>query len=179
MENTLALYQLIVLYLLRRAGSELTQARISEFLMENGFVNFQDLLMVYKNLSEIGYIRVFERGEDALAQITPAGEEALQLFRGQISDRVRERVLEYLKEKGTDIREERSVTGEYYDASYGGYLAHLRVREQQQVLLDVSLHVPSEEMARHFTEQMKKKSGRIYELLMEELLQDDERPSAE
>ena len=40
MESTIAIYQLIILYLLHRSPKELPMVLLSNFMLENGYVNF-------------------------------------------------------------------------------------------------------------------------------------------
>ena len=44
MSSPLAIYKLIVLYLLDRVGGEIAMDRLSSFLLERGYVNFVSLL---------------------------------------------------------------------------------------------------------------------------------------
>ena len=47
MSSPLAIYKLIILYLLDRAEGEIAMDRISSFLLEKGYVNFVSLMQTY------------------------------------------------------------------------------------------------------------------------------------
>ena len=56
MESTIAIYQLIILYLLHRSPKELPMVLLSNFMLENGYVNFETLAATYEELKANGYV---------------------------------------------------------------------------------------------------------------------------
>ena len=49
MASPLAIYKLIILYLLSRAEGEIAMDRISSFLLEKGYVNFRQTLQMFRS----------------------------------------------------------------------------------------------------------------------------------
>ena len=54
--EAVAIYKLIILYMLDRAGGELTMPRTSSFLIENGYANFETLLQTYEEIERNGFV---------------------------------------------------------------------------------------------------------------------------
>ena len=76
--------------------------------------------------------------------VTKEGNETLFFFRNQISDKIKAQADAFLKENGYGLTSDQSVTGDYYKASFGGYTVHMCIRENQQILFELNLNVPSE-----------------------------------
>ncbi len=120
MESTIAIYQLIILYLLHRAPKELPMVLLSNFMLENGYVNFETLAATYEELKANGYVTAREEADGAVfLSITEEGNETLFFFRNQISDSIKKQADDYLVKNGYSLTTDQSVTGEYYKASFG------------------------------------------------------------
>lgn len=181
MENTIAIYKLIILYLLDHAAGEgengmasdgeISMGRISNFLIENAYVDFKMLLSTYSQIEKDGYLIGRTVGDTMFLHITDEGRAAVRMFKAQLSPEIRERADAYLKENGRQLREERQVTAEYYRASYGGYTVRMAVREEQKMLFELNLNVPDEDTARHVAGRFRKESANIYGTVIDQLFQ--------
>lgn len=171
MENTIAIYKLIILYLLDRSDSEIAMGRISNFLIENAYVDFRILLQTYSQIEKDGYLTARTIGDTVFLQITEEGRAALSMFKRQLSQDIRDKADAYLTENGRTLREERQITAEYYRASYGGYTVRMVVREDQRILFEMNLNVPDEETARHVAANFRNASADIYGTVIDRLFQ--------
>lgn len=179
MENTIAIYKLIILYLLDHAAGageegnaqdgEISMGRISNFLIENAYVDFAMLLSTYSQIEKDGYLTGRTVGDTMFLRITDEGRAAVRMFKSQLSQDIRDAADAYLKENGRTLRQERQVTAEYYRASYGGYMVRMAVREEQQILFELNLQVPDEDTARHVAQRFRKESANIYGTVIEQL----------
>ena len=57
MSSPLAIYKLIILYLLDKADGEIAMDRLSSFLLEKGYVNFLSLTQTYAEIEKSGLVR--------------------------------------------------------------------------------------------------------------------------
>lgn len=169
MESTLALYQLIILYMLKHSGGKVSRPMISQFLLENGYVNFVSLTAAYANLEEAGFAVSSENGGLSFLSVTPEGEETLHFFEQNISPEIRKQVDDYLLQKGHRIRTERDISAEYYQNGRNGYTVRMTVRENgiSQVLIELS--VPDEESAKAIADGFRRKSEEICSTLISQL----------
>lgn len=171
MESPIAIYQLIILYILQRCGGEIAMPHLSKFLLENGYVNFESLVSTYREAQTNGFVTTRVQGETTFVRITDEGRQTWKFFRSQLSEAIRQQADEYLQSIGRELVSDRSVIGEYYKASYGGYMAHMAVKEDKAVLLEINLNLPSEESARAVIRRWKEQSTSIYQDLIAKLLQ--------
>ncbi len=169
LQNPLTLYKLIVLYMLNRVSFPLTKAQISEFILEKEYTNFLTLQQVIDELAEANMIDSHTVRNRTLLSITDEGCETLQYFENHISETIKEEIHNYLTQKEYSLREEISVLGNYYKATSGEYEAHLIAKERDITLIDLTLSVPSQEMAATLCENWQTKNQDIYQYIIEQL----------
>ncbi len=170
MESPIAIYQLCILYILHRTDGEIATSLISEFFLGNGYVNFASMSRTFQEIEQNGFAASLERGGKTFLLSTPEGEQTLHFFEDQIPDVMKQQADQYLREKGKSIRDDKSLVAEYYASSNGGYIAHLAVRENQTILVEVDLSMPSEESAKAVCRHWKERSSGVYQYLIEKLL---------
>lgn len=177
-----AIYKLIILYMLDRAGGELAMPRTSSFLIENGYAtNFESLIRTYEEIEQNGFVAERKRGDKTFLEITDSGEETLGFFSDQLSDSIKKQVRGYLSDIGRKIANEELITGEYYRSTYGDYTVHLTVKEKAQTsaksgltqpIVAIDLAVPDEETAKKAAENWEDRSSEIYQKLLDILLKE-------
>lgn len=177
-----AIYKLIILYMLDRAGGELAMPRTSSFLIENGYAtNFESLVQTYEEIERNGFVEERQAGGRTFLQITASGEETLGFFSDQLSDSIKKQIRSYLTGIGREVANEELVYGEYYRSTYGDYTVHLVVKERIQTapgqnltqpVLSADVSVPDEVTAKRAVANWKDRSSKIYRTLLETLLQD-------
>ena len=79
------LYKLIVLYMLDRVNSPMTNAQISQFMLEKGYTNYFTLQGVLNTLIEDGFITVEAYHSSTHYNITESGKETVNFFKYKIS----------------------------------------------------------------------------------------------
>lgn len=168
-QEPLTLYKLIVLYMLERVNFPLTKAQISDFILEKEYTNFLTLQQAISELIESGMVIAETVGNRTQLHITEEGESTLSFFSNRISDGIKEDVKAYLKSKSMELRNEVSITSEYYRISGGEYAAHLTAKEKGLDLVDITLSVPLEEMASAICDNWQRKNQEIYKYLTEQL----------
>ena len=167
-----AIYKLIILYMLDRAGGEIAMPRTSSFLIENGYAaNFETLLQTYEEIEKNGFVIEKSMGGKTFLQITAEGEETLGFFAGQLSDSIKQQIRSYLREMGREIANEEAILGEYYRSTFDDYTVHLVVRESGHSIVSIDLSVPDEETAKKAVSSWKEQSSELYGHLMATLLQ--------
>lgn len=170
LEDTLTLYKLIVLYILSRVTFPLTNAQISDFLLQKEYVNYLTLQQVISELTEARLISSKTVRNRTLLSITAEGKETLRFFQNRISHAIKEDVNAYFREKKISLRNEVSVLGDYqYRSATGQYETRLVVKEGDASLADIRLAVPTEAMAEKICENWQKKNQDIYQYLVEQL----------
>lgn len=167
--DPLTLYKLIVLYMLNRVSFPLTAAQVSNFVLEKDYTNFLTLQQVINELTDAGMISSETIRNRTHLSITNEGQETLKFFQNRIGDAIRGEINAYLEENEFSLRDEVSVLGDYYKSVSGEYEAHLVARDNGIALVDITLSVPTAELASTICDNWQKKNQEIYQYLVEQL----------
>ena len=169
LHDPLTLYKLIVLYMLNRVTFPLTNAQISDFILGKEYTNFLTLQQVISELADTGLIVTRSDNSRTYLTITSEGIETLHFFANRISPAIKAEIHAYFQEKEYALREEVSVLSDYYKSTSGEYEAHLVAKEKGINLVDLTLSVPSKELAASICDNWLSKNQNIYQYLIEQL----------
>lgn len=168
-QDPLTLYKLIVLYMLDKAAFPLTKTQISDFIQEKDYTNFFTLQQVFSELIDTELVNALTIRNRTQLSVTDEGRETLRFFGNRISDGIRQDIDTYFQEKEIELRNEASVQGNYYKSTSGEYEAHLSARDRGITLVDITLSVPTEELASSICDHWQEKNQSIYQYLTEQL----------
>ena len=166
LQDPLTLYKLIILYMLGRVKFPLTTAQISNFLLEKDYTNFLTLQQVFGELTDTGLVESKTINNRTQLTLSPEGKETLNFFSNRISDAIKEDINQYFRENEYSLREEVSVLGDYYKSTSGEYEAHLIAKEQDINLIELTLSVPTKEIAETVCDNWQKKNQEVYEQII-------------
>ncbi len=169
LQDPLTLYKLIVLYMLNRVTFPMTTAQVSDFILEKEYTNFLTLQQVINELTDAALISSETIRNRTHLSITPDGLETLTFFENRISDAIKEDINIFFRENEYTLRNEVSVLGDYYKSTSGEYDAHLIVKERGVNLVDLTMSVPTEEIAASICDNWQKKNQEIYQYLVSQL----------
>lgn len=170
MADTLSLYKLIVLKMLDRIDSPLTNSQISEFILEKEYTNYFTLQQVLSEMVETGLVTKSSSHNSSHYRITESGKNTLDFFGNKVSDAICRDIDAYLEKNKVEIRNTLSTTSDYFPGNNSDYLVRCQVREQNSTLIDLTLSVPSEKQAVSMCNHWKEKSQEIYAYVMKSLL---------
>lgn len=171
MSETFTLYKLIVLYMLSKVDFPLTNAQISEFILDKGYTTFFKLQQALSELKDAELIREETLHNRTLYHLTDDGEESIFYFKNKISKPIQDDIDQFLKEKKYDLKNETAVKADYYKNTAGEFSVRCQVTEQQEPLIDLTLSVPTEAEAEKIAANWQKKNQSIYAWLMAQLLE--------
>lgn len=169
LQDTLTLYKLIVLYMLNRVNFPLTAAQVSDFILEKEYTNFLTLQQVLGELADAGLIASESIRNRTHLSITAEGRETLNFFQNRIGDAIRQEINTFMLENEFSLRNEVSVLGDYYKSVTGEYEAHLVAKDNGINLIDITISVPTAELAAGICDNWQKKNEEIYKYLVEQL----------
>jgi hypothetical protein len=169
LQDPLTLYKLIVLYMLNRVSFPLTNAQISDFILEREYTNFLTLQQAVGELTDAGMVSTRTIRNRTHLSITEEGIQTLHYFDNRISESIKQDIDAYFQEHELTLRNEVSVQGNYYKSTSGEYEAHLVAKDRGISLVDITLSVPSEEVAAAICDNWQTKNETIYQYLIQEL----------
>ena len=168
--NAMTLYKLIILFILDQVDFSLTNAQISNLILEKEYTNYFTIQQAINELEGSELIKWDTVRNSSYLRITDAGHETLKFFNKEISDAIKEEIIAYLKDNKYELREEVSTVADYYEAKKGEYIAHCYVKEMDSKVIEISLSVPTEEDAIKICNHWRTKSQKIYAFAMKELM---------
>lgn len=168
--ETRMLYKLIILYILDKVDFPMTNAQLTNFLLERDYTTYFNVQLTLSDLAEDEFIRKETLNSTSMYRITDSGRETLSFFQSSISLAIRTEIDQYLSENRYNLREEVSTPAEYFEVKQNEYLARLQVLERGLAIIDLNLVVSSKEAAEHICTQWKKKSSDIYAYIISNLL---------
>lgn len=168
--DSLTLYKLIVLFILDKVDFPLTNAQMTGFILDKEYTNFFNIQQAISELKEAELVTAETIRNSTLYKITDTGRETLTFFGDDISDAIKKDIISYLKESKYDLRQEVSLLADYYPAKKNEYIAHCVAKERNSNMIELSLNVPSEELAISICNNWREKSQEVYAFLMKTLM---------
>lgn len=170
MSDSLTLYKLIILYMLDKVSFPLSNAQLSEFILEKEYTDYFTVQQAISELLEAGLIKMETVRNVSLFQITDEGSDTLTYFGKKISSAIREDIDSFLADHKVELRNEISTPADYYKTTEGDFAARCRVLERDSTLIDLTLTVPTEGQASAICTHWRDKSQEIYASIMRSLL---------
>ena len=170
MAETLTLYKLIILCMLDKVDFPLSNAQISEFILEKEYTDYFTVQQAVSGLLDAGLIRLQTLRSTSLYRITPEGENTLSYFGNKISSAIREDIDSFLAQHKLTLRNAHSTPADYYRTPSGGFAARCRVLEKDSALIDLTLTLPTRQQAEAVCGHWKEKSQELYAAIMSALL---------
>ena len=158
-QEQLTLYKLMILYLIEKV----------DFPLSNSFT----VQRAFHELEEENMLRVKQIRNMSHYALSDEGSEAIEMFEYQIPNSIKEDIAQFLKEKEYELRKEASVTADFYPSKGDEYTVNLKIREKENLLLEINLNVVSRDQAVYICDHWEKKHSDVYSMLIEKLLFDE------
>lgn len=171
--DSLKLYKLIVLYFLYRSGTKVTNAQLSGFILEYGYTDYISVQETLEILVEDQMIIENQTHAVTYYTLTESGMQTIEYFKKKLPEDTIRQIHKYLKENRMQMVENTTVWTDIIRADLGGYQSICRLLEQEEVLLEVALNVPSKQMAETVCGQFRKKADVVYSLLLKNLTREE------
>lgn len=168
-QDPLTLYKLIVLYMLDRVNFPLTKAQVFDYILEKEYTTFMPLQQAISELTDADMVRAKSIRNRTHLEITKEGKDTLGFFENRISSQIREDIDNYFKDNQFELKNEVSVLSNFYKATSGEYEANLIIREKNINLVNITLSVPTKEMAASICEKWETANQDVYNSLVEKL----------
>ena len=167
--DSIKLYKLIILYFLSRTKHEVTNAILSDFILEHGYTDYFSIQETLASLTEDEMILANQTHTACYYTITKKGMETLSYFASRIPRDTVQQIKDYLTKHKMEILDDASIRTDYTQISSSDYMARCTVMERGITMVEVSLNVPTEEDAIEVCRRFKAKSDIIYSFLFKEL----------
>ncbi len=165
-EDSLIQYKLIVLYMLNRAAFPITKAQVADFILEQEYTDFLTLQQVFAELGNADMVNAKTVRNRTHLEITDEGRQTLSFFEKRLSKVTREKIDDFFRNNELEMRNEVSVSSDYYKATSGEFEVHLTAFEKKVKLVDITMSVPDEGTAAAICDNWQKKNQTVYQSLV-------------
>ena len=163
--------RLILLYILS-AADRISDLQLLQLLTANGMMNYFDMMMTLADLCAQGQcVRTEATGRNMYA-ITPAGREAVELFRREIPASIRTRLDEDMPSWLEEVRSAQAYPVSWRQTKRGEYTLEMGICEKDMDVLRITLSLPGEDIARDLGSRWREKAGDVYRALFDMLGKD-------
>jgi hypothetical protein len=147
--NKIAQDKLKLLYILNYINLPLTNIELTNYILENNFMDYFTLQQLLSDLCEIKFVKIMSKNGNEYYSISEAGRAALDMFGEKLPEYFISEVeknLSYLKK---ELKNKRELLGHYYKRKDDVYIVSLQVMEKESVIFNLSVNVPTEELAKN------------------------------
>ena len=155
--------------MLDQSAVPLSKSTVNAFILDKGYTNYMTLQQAIGELIDNQLITQKKDANRALLSITPEGQDTLKYFENRISDAIKEDITSFLMENKTQLKNDYSITSNYYKSVSGEYEAQLMAKEKDVVLMDLKISVPTKELAEDVCLNWKKRNEEVYRMLTQML----------
>ncbi|MDR5586751.1 MULTISPECIES: DUF4364 family protein [Clostridium] len=169
----LAENKLLILYVLKAIKDPISNTQLTEIVLQNNFINYFTLQQYLSELESADFVVYKENNDKKLLCLTKKGDTVLTLFKDRISPSKISIVQQYITEKLELIKKELTIHSDYTLDNNDNFLVHLKAIENEGVLMELKLTVPTKKQAILLCNKWKDNPSNIYNNIINMLFSED------
>jgi predicted transcriptional regulator len=169
--NALADDKLSILYFINCLGIPLTNGQITRFFIDNNIMNYFNLQQYIIELISGGLVNNVKASHSQFLTLTPKGKEALIFFQRRISPVLRNTIESYAEKNRSLLKNESQILADYQKIAHNQYEVLCKVVENQLVLMELKLNVPSSSQAKEICENWRVRAPEVFKSILENLVE--------
>lgn len=164
------LYKVLALKLLSSAAAPITNAQVAEFFVKNGYTDYFTVQRIMNELVQVDLVSESLSHNVTLFFITDDGIETLYHMRERLTPSMENDIRQFFAIHGIAMEEKNAIMSDYYRSADGGFDVHLTAAREDTKVVDLTLHVGSEDMAKTLITNWKRDYEKVYDALMDILI---------
>ena len=161
--SELAENKLLMLYVLKSIKDPISNTQLTEIILENNFMNYFTFQQYLAELEDSRFVEYHEANDKKLLALTEKGDNVLSFFKDRISPSKIAIIVEYIKDKIGSIKKELTIQADYtLGESDDSFIVDLKAIEDQDLLMELKLSVPSKNQATSICNKWKENPSEIY-----------------
>lgn len=160
--------KLLLLRAIDRLGA-VTAEQLLVFMVENELMGYIALQLGLAELCESGLVRKQPHALGTLHAITGKGRDALSMFENRVPHSRLASIDECAAAWRKRFRREKTMPADFEKLENGTYAVRLRLLENDENLLDMTIGVPTHEEAQRFSDAWQEAASSIYAHIMRTL----------
>jgi predicted transcriptional regulator len=166
----LAENKLLLLYIFEKIKLPISNSQITQIILENNFINYFTLHQYISELVASNFLEQKSSETKPRLVITENGSKVLTMFKERLSKNKVELIDSYLKKHLDNIKKDITVSADYTIEGDNNYIVNLRAMENNTLLVNLKLNVPSNKQAKEICSKWKSNSSEIYNKLVKLLV---------
>lgn len=159
--------QYIILFTMAKANRIISHDQLTTLILDNCNINFADFRIALDNLVNIGFVRVFNAGDNnQYCELLPKGVESNGFFQGSIPIYIREPIEKSIAPFFHEEELKKSVRSEITPLNEKEYLAECGIYEGNTPLMKLSVYAGTRKMAADMARRFKNDPEKIYKTVM-------------
>ncbi len=162
--------KLLLLYLIDKMEVPLTQSKISQFALEENYINYFSLQQFLADMVEVGYLEKSIVDNTTYYSVTDQGVVALDYFKKRIPANVRNKINKYVEINKKSVKRDYEVIANYfYEQNNNEYTVKCGIYEDETTLLELILSVVSRDEAKLICKNWRKNVNDLYGDILKKL----------
>jgi predicted transcriptional regulator len=170
-ENKQIEHKIMLLYLINKMDIPLSNSQITQFALEENYMNFYSTQQYLKEMVEIEYLDTSTDNNTTRYTITGDGIKALDTLAGQIPTHLKNRITKYVAQNRKEVMKGFETTANhFYDHDTSEYIVKCGVYDYDTLLMELNLSVVNKEQALIICNNWKANVGRLHAQIINILL---------
>ncbi|ERI89597.1 hypothetical protein HMPREF1982_04462 [Clostridiales bacterium oral taxon 876 str. F0540] len=168
--SDLAENKLLLLYIFDKLKLPISNIQITQIVLENNFINYFTLHQYISELISSGFLEYTSEETKHRLLISNKGSRVLSMFAERLPKDKIEILDNYLNRHMDKIKKEINITADYTIEKDNNYIVNLKATENNIILIDLKISVPSNKQARDLCSKWKSNSAEIYSSILRTLI---------
>lgn len=164
--SELAENKLLMLYVLKAINEPISNTQLTEIILENNFINYFTFQQYLSELEEAKFVEYHKANDKNLLILTKHGETVLSLFKSRLSHTKIAIIDQYIKNEIESIKKELTIHADYTLGDNDSFIVDLKAIENQSLLMELKLSVPSKNQAISICNKWKDNPSDIYNTII-------------
>lgn len=166
--------KLLLLYLIDKMEVPLTQSQISQFALEEEYINYFSLQQFLAEMVEVDYLEKSLDNNKTYYSVTDQGLIALEYFKKRIQPDIKNKINKYVEKNKKSIKKDYEVTANYfYEQNNNEYIVKCGIYEDDTALMELTVSVVSREQAKLICNNWRENVNHLYGNILMELIGDN------
>ena len=164
--SELAENKLLMLYVLKAIKEPISNTQLTEIILENNFINYFTFQQYLSELEEAKFVEYHKANDKNLLILTKHSDTVLSLFKSRLSPAKIAIIDQYIKNKIESIKKELTIHADYTLGDNDSFIVDLKAVENQALLMELKLSVPSKNQAVAICNKWKDNPSDIYNTII-------------
>ena len=154
--------KLVILHTIKRLSKSITNLQMVDLILETTGIDYFSLQTLLIELQDKKLISLIYTGENRYYKITEAGDAMLSSLATLIPGFLLKRINTKINAIQKKLEQKTVIRADYTPISDDSFMVECKISENDQVLINLSLNVPTKEQAIHICNKWYENPSRYY-----------------